>query len=96
MLDTSFVPLHLTLFFISRIERALIKAGFTRPTTEQRERLRDEDETRRAFQGTGLKGHKGANKGNPWMNHVRDFAKKHDLTYWEAMKNPRCKTSYRR
>ena len=80
----------------SRIERPFIEAGFTTPTTEQRERLRNEDVVRRAFQGTGLKGHKGINKGNPWMNHVRDFAKKHDLTYWEAMKNPRCKTSYRR
>ena len=83
-------------FFISRIERPLIEAGLTRPTTEQRERLRDEDVLRRAFQGTGLKGHKGINKGNPWMNHVRNFAKEHNLTYWEAMKNPRCKTSYRR
>ena len=42
-------------FFISRIERPLIEAGLTRPTTEQRERLRDEDIVRRAFEGTGLK-----------------------------------------
>ena len=74
----------------------MIEAGLTRPTTEQRERLRDEDVVRRAFEGTGLKGNKGGNRGNPWMNHVRNFAKEHNLTYWEAMKNPRCKNSYRR
>ena len=28
------------------------------------------------------------------MQHIRQFAKQHNLTYWEAVKSPKCKTTY--
>ena len=31
---------------------------------------------------------------NVWIQHVRDFAKKYNLKYREALKDPRCKSSY--
>jgi hypothetical protein len=76
--------------YASQIERILVPAGIMRPTPTQARRMRDEEIARQAFEGVGLK------TSNPWMNHVRQFAKEHHLTYWEAIKNPRCKSSYRR
>lgn len=34
--------------------------------------------------------------GNPWIRHVKDFAKKHNITYWEALKNPATKKAYKK
>ena len=40
---------------------------------------------------------RGAKKGpNAWQSHVRDFAKQHKLTYWQAIKDPQCSASYRK
>jgi hypothetical protein len=35
-------------------------------------------------------------KPNPWIEHVRKFAKEHDLGYFKALSDPKCKASYRR
>lgn len=43
--------------------------------------------------GISTGGSKGANK---WIMHVKDFAKKHNMKYNEAMKDPRCKSSYKK
>ena len=75
---------------VSRTERALVPVGIMRPTPTQARRLREEDIARQAFEGTGIK-----KCGNPWMTHVRQFAKQHRMTYWEALKSPKCKSTYR-
>jgi len=33
---------------------------------------------------------------NPWIQHVKDFAKEKGITYWEALKSPQCKSSYQK
>ena len=66
---------------VSRIKRALVPAGIMRPTSTQARRLREEDIARQAFEGTGLK----KKQTNPWINHVRQFAKQHRITYWELV-----------
>jgi len=33
-------------------------------------------------------------KSNPWVNHVRNFAKTHNISYGCAISNPDCKSSY--
>ena len=33
---------------------------------------------------------------NPWIQHVKAFAKKHGMKYNEALRNPQCKNSYRK
>ena len=40
-------------------------------------------------QGIGLK------TSNPWIQHVKAFAKQHGITYWKALKSPQCKSSYK-
>ena len=32
---------------------------------------------------------------NAWIEHVRQYAKKHNLTYSNALKEPGCKASYK-
>ena len=41
-------------------------------------------------QGAGLKG------PNAWIRHVKDFALRNNIAYWEALKSPKCKMSYRK
>ena len=40
--------------------------------------------------GTGLR------KQNPWINHVKEFAKKQGISYSKAMKDANCKSSYKK
>jgi hypothetical protein len=35
-------------------------------------------------------------KTNPWIQHVKEFAKENDITYFKALSDPRCKTQYRK
>ena len=35
-----------------------------------------------------------AASNNPWINHVKAFAKKHNMSYWEALKSGKAKQSY--
>lgn len=32
---------------------------------------------------------------NPWIEHVRSFAKKHNLTYFQALRDPKVKEGYK-
>lgn len=33
---------------------------------------------------------------NPWIQHVKRFALSHGMSYSEALKDPRCKASYKK
>lgn len=33
---------------------------------------------------------------NPWIAHLKAYAKKHNMSYREAMKDPKCKASYKK
>ena len=33
---------------------------------------------------------------NKWIMHVKDYAKKHNMSYRDALKNPACKASYKK
>ena len=65
---------------------------------DNRDRLRREDEMRRAFEGTGLhRRSKRKNSGtNPWLTHTKLYAKQHRISYWDAIKDPNCKKTYRK
>ena len=34
--------------------------------------------------------------GNAWIQHVKDFAKAKGIPYWQALKSPECKSSYKK
>ena len=38
----------------------------------------------------------GIKRNNNWINHIKMFAKQHNMTYWEALKNPKCKETYKK
>ena len=42
-----------------------------------------------ATQGNGVK-----RTPNPWISHVKAFAEKNNMKYWEALKNPATKKAY--
>jgi len=33
---------------------------------------------------------------NPWIDHVRNFAKSKNISYAKAIKDPECKASYKK
>jgi hypothetical protein len=39
---------------------------------------------------------KPAKSSNPWIDHVRQFAKDNGINYFQALKDPKCKTTYRK
>ena len=43
-----------------------------------------------AIFGSGLK------QGNSWIQYVKSFAEKNNMNYRDALKNPRCKASYKK
>ena len=51
-------------------------------------------ESQRAFEGVGIKKSPQRASNNPWINHVKSFAKKHNMSYWEALKSGKAKQSY--
>jgi hypothetical protein len=54
---------------------------------------------KKARKGKGITGGAetgGAKKTSPWIAHVKAFAKKHKMKYNEALKDPRCKSSYKK
>ena len=38
--------------------------------------------------------HRIPKKPSPWVNHVREFAKTHNTTFFKALKMPECRESY--
>ena len=51
-------------------------------------------ESQRAFEGVGITKSPQTASNNPWINHVKAFAKKHNMSYWEALKSGKAKQSY--
>ena len=51
-------------------------------------------ESQRAFEGVGMTKSTQRASNNPWINHVKAFAKKHNMSYWEALKSGKAKQSY--
>jgi hypothetical protein len=43
-----------------------------------------------------LKGGKKGAKSSKWIEHCKAFAKKHKMSFKDAMKDPRCKNSYKK
>jgi hypothetical protein len=41
-------------------------------------------------QGGGIK------KKNPWVEHVKQFAKENNIGYFKALSNPKCKSTYKK
>jgi hypothetical protein len=39
---------------------------------------------------------RGMKSGNPWIQHVKDFAKEKGIPYWQALKSPETKSSYQK
>jgi hypothetical protein len=35
-------------------------------------------------------------KKNPWVEHVKQFAKENNIGYFEALSNPKCKSTYKK
>jgi len=33
---------------------------------------------------------------SPWIQHLKDWSKKHNMSYTEAMKSPACKQAYKK
>ena len=60
-------------------------------------RLRGRRQRRRAEQSPPLNLQEGIGVKplNPWIQHVKSFAKQHGITYWKALKSPQCKSSYK-
>jgi len=59
-------------------------------------RLRGRRQRRRTQQNPSLNLQEGigVKPSNPWIQHVKSFAKQHGITYWKALKSPQCKSSY--
>jgi len=38
--------------------------------------------------------HKIGKKASPWINHVREWSKAHNKSFFSALKEPDCKNSY--
>ena len=38
--------------------------------------------------------HRIKRKASPWVQHVQDWAKSHNTTFFRALKMPECKDSY--
>jgi len=38
--------------------------------------------------------HRIKRKASPWVQHVQDWAKSHNTTFFKALKMPECKDSY--
>ena len=55
---------------------------------------RRQSDSQRAFEGVGIKKSPQIASNNPWINHVKAFAKKHNMSYWEALKSGKAKQSY--
>ena len=43
--------------------------------------------------GAGTSG--GAKKSSSWIEHVKMFAKKHNMKYGDALSDPRCSATYK-
>ena len=63
--------------------------------TRGRRRARSVDETEDKENVPPQEG-RGMKSGNPWIQHVKDFAKTKGIPYWQALKLPETKSSYQK
>ena len=62
----------------------------SQPPASRRRQL----ESQRAFEGIGITKSPQIASNNHWINNVKAFAKKHNMSYWEALKSGKAKQSY--
>ena len=62
----------------------------TNISDRRRRKRRRREEFRDAIQGLGSK------RGNPWISHVKAFAKQNNISYRDALKHPKTKSSYQK
>ena len=72
--------------YMRNYQSKMQNAGHTEEDDDDDEEY-DEDEE---ISGTGFK------RQNPWINHVKKYAKKKGISYSKAMKDANCKSSYKK
>jgi hypothetical protein len=72
-----------------------INMGDTISRNRQRRR-QNVDETPENKENVPPQTGRGMKSGNPWIQHVKDFAKSRGIPYWQALKSPQAKSSYQK
>jgi hypothetical protein len=62
----------------------------------RRRRRRIVDETPENIENVPPQTGRGMKSGNPWIQHVKNFAKAKGIPYWQALKSPETKSSYQK
>jgi hypothetical protein len=62
----------------------------------RRRRVQIVDETPEDKENVPPQTGRGMKSGNPWIQHVKDFAKSKGIPYWQALKSPQAKSSYQK
>jgi len=68
--------------------------GDTISRNRRRRITRNVDETPENIENVPPQTGSGMKSGNPWIQHVKDFAKEKGIPYWQALKSPETKSSY--
>ena len=64
--------------------------------TRGRRIARSVDETSENKENVPPQEGRGMKSGNPWIQHVKDFARSKGIPYWQALKSPQAKSSYQK
>ena len=64
--------------------------------TRGRRRAGSVDETSENKENVPPQEGRGMKSGNPWIQHVKDFARSKGIPYWQALKSPQAKSSYQK
>jgi len=70
--------------------------GDTISRNRRRRITRNVDETPENIENVPPQTGRGMKSGNPWIQHVKDFAKEKGIPYWQALKSPETKSSYKK
>ena len=73
-----------------------INMGETISRNRRRRRTRNVDETPENKENVPPQTGRGMKSGNPWIQHVKEFAKSRGIPYWQALKSPETKSSYQK
>ena len=74
---------HLRSLRKNKSSKEVVESKSEQPTTESPKEVVDE------IVGTGK-------KTNSWIKHVQNYAKSHNMNYFEALKDPKLKESYKK
>ena len=74
---------HLRSLRKSKSTHSVVESKSEQPTTESPKEVVDE------IVGTGK-------KTNSWIKHVQNYAKSHNMNYFEALKDPKLKEGYKK